>query len=362
MPIPKPKAGESRTQFMSRCLGDSTMVDEYNNDQRMAICATAYEDSKGDDEKARVRRDVYTTEEEALERASEIGCSGTHSHTEDGRTVYMPCASHDAYIAAEGRDVSGYHEDEDDDKKKPKKKPMKKEDCSCDELKDYETVVEIAAELKMGHEDDEKEEGVFEGYGSVFNNTDLGNDVIKKGAFQKSLRKKGPKGIKMLYQHKSDMPIGVFEKISEDEKGLYVKGKLALQTQAGREAYELMKMGALSGLSIGFRTNEKGYHYDKRTRKRIIEDVELMEVSLVTFPMNPRAQVDMVKSEDITIREWENGMRDAFNLSRSDAKVAAKAVHHVFEEKRADEMSDDFSDNAELVEAIKNLTKTLKSI
>ena len=357
MPIPKPRKDESRQRFMSRCLGDSTMIDEYDSTQRMAICSKEYEDSKGnDDEKARVRRDVYTTQAEAEERAKEIGCSGFHSHEEDGTTVFMPCSSHDAYIAAEGRDVAGYHDDEDD-----KKKPKKKSDCGCEEVKDYETFIEIAAELKMG-EEDEKEEGVFEGYGSVFDNTDLGNDVIRKGAFQKSLRRKGPKGIKLLYQHKSDMPIGVFEKISEDEKGLYVKGQLALQTQAGREAYELMKMGALSGLSIGFRTNEKGYHYDKRTKKRIIEDVELMEVSLVTFPMNPKAQVDMVKSEDITIREWENGMRDAFNLSRSEAKVAAKAVHHVFEEKRADEMSDDFSDNAELVEAIKNLTKTLKSI
>ena len=211
----------------------------------------------------------------------------------------------------------------------------------------------------MGHEEDEKEEGIFEGYGSVFDNADLGNDVIRKGAFTKSLRRTGPKGIKLLYQHKSDMPIGVFEKISEDEKGLYVKGQLALQTQAGKEAYELLKMGALSGLSIGFRTNEKGYHYDKRTKKRIIEDVELMEVSLVTFPMNPKAQVDMVKSEDITIREWENGLRDAFNLSRSDSKVAAKAVHHAFEEKKANEMLVSETDNAELVNTIKHLIKTI---
>ena len=87
-----------------------------------------------------------------------------------------------------------------------------------------------------------------------------------------------------------------------------------------------------------------------------------MEVSLVTFPMNPKAQVDVVKSEDISIREWENGMRDAFNLSRSEAKVAAKAVHQVFEEKRADEMSGTQDTDTELVDAIKNLTKTLKSI
>lgn len=335
---------------MQQSEGDSTM--DLSKEQDMAICSTEHIDFKGnDDEKARVRRDVFTTQEEAEERAKEIGCSGFHSHDEDGNTVFMPCKTHDEYIELEGRDVAGYHDD-DDDKKKPKKKDIDS---------DYETVVEVQAELKMTTDNDE-EEGIFEGYGSVFDNADLGNDIIRKGAFAKSLRRKGPKGIKLLYQHKSDMPIGVFEKISEDSKGLFVKGKLALQTQAGREAYELMKMGALSGLSIGFRTNEKGYHYDKRSKKRIIEDVELMEVSLVTFPMNPKAQVDMVKSEDITIREWENGMRDAFNLSRSEAKVAAKAVHHAFEEKRSDEMSENLSDSAELVDAIRNLTKTLKSI
>ena len=350
MPIPKPQSGESRKRFMSRCLGDSTMIDEYDSNQRMAVCATAYEDSKQEDNKEEIRRDVFSTQQEAEDRAKEIGCSGFHSHEEDGKTVFMPCASHDAYIATEGRDVSGYHDDDDD-----KKKPKKKDDCSCNETKDYETQIQFKADIKMPMDDEEKEEGVFEGYGSVFNNTDLGNDIIKKGAFEKSLRKKGPKGVKMLYQHKSDMPIGVYEKIMEDEKGLYVKGKLALGTQAGKEAYELMKMGALSGLSIGFRTNEKGYHYDKRTRKRIIEEVELMEVSLVTFPMNPKAQVDMVKSEDITIREWENGMRDAFNLSRSEAKVAAKAVHEVFVQR-------DVEEDTELVDAIKNLTQTLKTL
>ena len=355
MPIPKPKGGESRERFLNRCMGDRTMTDEYNPDQRYAVCANAYDDSKGNDQaKREVRDDVFTTEAEAEARAEEIGCSGTHQHTEDGMTVYMPCASHDAYIAAEGRDVSGYHDEDDDDKKKPKK-PKKKEDCSCQETKDFETQIQFKADLKMGHEDEEKDEGIFEGYGSIFNNTDLGNDIIRKGAFEKSLKKKGPKGVKMLYQHKSDMPIGVYEEIREDEKGLYVKGKLALGTQAGKEAFELMKMGALSGLSIGFRTNEKGYHYDKRTRKRIIEEVELMEVSLVTFPMNPKAQVDMVKSEDITIREWENGMRDAFNLSRSEAKVAAKAVHEVF-------LQRDVEEGTELVDAIKNLTQTLKTL
>ena len=120
-------------------------------------------------------------------------------------------------------------------------------------------------------------------------------------------------------------------------------------------------MGALDGLSIGFRVNPDEVSYDKRSRKRIIKEVELMEVSLVTFPMNPKAKVRSVKGEEVSIREWENGMREAFSLSRSDAKVAAKAVHEVFEAKDTSEKLDVVEANAELVDALKNLTLTLKN-
>ena len=216
--------------------------------------------------------------------------------------------------------------------------------------------VEVKSELKLyDDEDDEnKEFGLFEGYGSVFGNKDLGNDVIQQGAFTKSLRKRKNKGVKLLYQHKSDMPIGVFDEVREDDHGLVVKGRLALKTQAGAEAYELLKMGALDGLSIGFRVNPEEVTYDKRNNKRIIKEVDLMEVSLVTFPMNPQATVRSVKGEQYSIREWENGLRDAFNLSRSEAKVAAKAVTKCFDQREVDE-------SAEVVDAIKNLILTLKS-
>ena len=150
------------------------------------------------------------------------------------------------------------------------------------------------------------------------------------------------------------MPIGVFDEIKEDEHGLVVKGRLALKTQAGAEAYELLKMGALDGLSIGFRVNPQEVSYDKRANKRIIKEVDLMEVSLVTFPMNPQATVRSVKGEQYSIREWENGLRDAFSLSRSEAKVAAKAVTKCFDQREVDE-------SAELVDAIKELTLTLKT-
>ena len=178
--------------------------------------------------------------------------------------------------------------------------------------------------------------------------------MLEAGAFTKSLKRRKPQNVKLLYQHKSDMPIGVFDEIKEDNHGLVVKGRLALKTQAGAEAYELLKMGALDGLSIGFKVNPKEVSYDKRGNKRIIKEVDLMEVSLVTFPMNPQATVRSVKGEEISIREWENGMRDAFSLSRSEAKMAAKAVTDAFGQR-------DVDTNVELVDAIKNLTLTLKS-
>jgi len=122
-------------------------------------------------------------------------------------------------------------------------------------------------------------------------------------------------------------------------------------------------MGALDGMSIGFRADPKTITYDKRSKKRMIGEVDLMEISLVTFPMNPKATVMSVKGEAVSIREWENGMRDAFNLSRSEAKMAAKAVHHAFESKSSSEMlrEKEEKEQKELVDAIKTLTLTLKT-
>ena len=229
------------------------------------------------------------------------------------------------------------------------------EDISEDAKEMIKDFIEVKSELKAYHDEEEsKEYGLFEGYGSVFGNKDLGNDVIEKGAFAKSIKRRTNKGVKLLYQHKSDMPIGVFDEIREDDHGLVVKGRLALKTQAGAEAYELLKMGALDGLSIGFRVNPSEVSYDKRNNKRIIKEVDLMEVSLVTFPMNPQATVRSVKGEQYSIREWEKGLRDAFNLSRSESKVAAKAVTDCFGQREVDS-------SQELVDAIKNLTLTLKS-
>jgi len=297
--------------------------------------------------KQEIRKDVFDNPAEATARAKQIGCSGIHSHDEDGNKVFMPCSTHEEYTQLTGDEVSGY-----------KPKPKKDSDEILDNLAELKDILEVKSDLEIikGYDDEEedKEYGRFEGYGSVFGNKDLGNDVIEKGAFTKSIRKRKAKGVKLLYQHKSDMPIGVFDEIKEDDHGLVVKGRLALKTQAGAEAYELLKMGALDGLSIGFRVNPSEVSYDKRANKRIIKEVDLMEVSLVTFPMNPQATVMSVKGEQYSIREWENGLRDAFSLSRSEAKVAAKAVTKCFDQREVDE-------SAELVDAIKELTLTLKT-
>lgn len=286
------------------------MASEYtDSDQRLAVCTSEYDSNKEDS----------TQNDEKHIRAVE--------------------ETDDSYIIEFG-------------KSKPDSEETVEETASKEEEKES---IEIKSSIKAYHDEDEdKDYGTFEGYGSVFGNKDLGNDVIERGAFLKSLKRRKPQNVKLLYQHKSDMPIGVFDEIREDDHGLVVKGRLALKTQAGAEAYELLKMGALDGLSIGFRVNPKEVSYDKRGNKRIIKEVDLMEVSLVTFPMNPQATVRSVKGEDISIREWENGMRDAFSLSRSEAKMAAKAVTDAFGQREVDT-------NAELVDAIKNLTLTLKS-
>ena len=297
--------------------------------------------------KEEIRTDVFTTESEAEERAEEIGCVGTHSHDDNGNMVFMPCRTHAEYVERVGRDISyGKPNDEDE------------EEMSEKQYLNFKTNLEF----KSYHDDDDDEEkGYFEGYASVFGNRDLGNDVIAKGAFIKSLRRTGAKNVKLLYQHKTDMPIGVFDSIKEDDHGLFVRGRLALKTERGRDAYELMKMGALDGMSIGFRANPKAVHYDKRSKKRTIGEVELMEISLVTFPMNPRAKVTQVKAEEISIREWENGLRDAFHLSRSEAKVAAKAVHQSFLDIKSSAMLEEIDSGDDLVESIKHLTTIFQS-
>ena len=172
--------------------------------------------------------------------------------------------------------------------------------------------LEFSFELKSIEED-----GTFTGYGSVFGVKDSYDDIVEPGAFVESLNVRKPA---LLWQHRSGEPIGVYTEIKEDNIGLYMVGKLALKTQRGAEAYELMKMGAVSGLSIGFQTREDSY--DKVTGIRTLKKVDLWEVSLVTFPANDSARVQRVKTfeEMKSINEIEDCLRDA-GFSRTEAKA-----------------------------------------
>jgi hypothetical protein len=140
------------------------------------------------------------------------------------------------------------------------------------------------------------DDGHFSGYASVFDVVDGDYDVVVKGAFAESLasweaRKALPA---LLWQHRQSEPIGVYTKMVEDSVGLYVEGRLALKTARGAEAHELMKMGAVSGLSIGFVSRDDSY--DRVTSVRTLKKVDLWEVSVVTFPANDAARVNGVKA------------------------------------------------------------------
>ena len=131
---------------------------------------------------------------------------------------------------------------------------------------------------------------VIEGYASFFGACDQGGDIVEPGAYAASLGALAAKGgrVKMLWQHDPAQPIGVWDEVREDARGLYVKGRILLDVEKGREAAALVGAGAIDGLSIGYRT--------KRAVKdaqghRVLHELELWEVSLVTFPMLPEARV-----------------------------------------------------------------------
>lgn len=131
---------------------------------------------------------------------------------------------------------------------------------------------------------------VIEGYASLFGKRDQGNDVVMGGAYGASLARLAAAGrrVKMLWQHNPTQPIGVWDEVREDATGLWVKGRILGDVEKGREAVALLAAGAIDGLSIGYRTVKS-----ERDGKgqRLLTELELWEVSLVTFPMLPEARV-----------------------------------------------------------------------
>ena len=187
----------------------------------------------------------------------------------------------------------------------------------------------------------------FEGYGSVFGVMDAYGDIVEPGAFTETLQKSHQSGVMpaMLWQHNAASPIGVWTAMHEDEYGLHVIGELA-DTTLGNEAYTLMKMGALSGLSIGYSVVRD--EYDRKRDARLLKQINLWEVSPVTFPANSDARVDSVKNADGGYRGLERILRDA-GFSRSQSKLIASRGLGALREAEANEITLSDEDVAALV-------------
>lgn len=137
------------------------------------------------------------------------------------------------------------------------------------------------------------EAGAFSGYASLFGVVDSGGDMVMAGAFARSLIKRGASGVKMLWQHQAAEPIGLWASIVEDSRGLKVEGRLDLSVARAREAASLMRKGAIDGLSIGFRTLRATT--EKSSGVRRLHEIDLWEISVVTFPMLSQARIGAVK-------------------------------------------------------------------
>ncbi|NUB42971.1 HK97 family phage prohead protease [Fertoebacter nigrum] len=151
---------------------------------------------------------------------------------------------------------------------------------------------------------------VVAGYASLFGRRDQGGDVVRAGAYAASLAglAKAGRRVKMLWQHDPGQPIGVWDEVREDATGLYVKGRILTEVERGREAVALLAAGAIDGLSIGYRTVRAERD---SAGARVLAEVELWEVSLVTFPMLPEARVQAKAEAEFVWRDLAQIFEDA---------------------------------------------------
>lgn len=188
--------------------------------------------------------------------------------------------------------------------------------------------------------------GSIEGYGAVFGNLDTYGDIILRGAFSSTL---GTRKVKMLWQHDTSQPIGVWDEMREDDRGLFVRGRIIAGVEKGREAIALMEAGAIEGLSIGYKTTDADY----QDGNRILKGIDLWETSIVTFPANEMAGASLKSIE--TERDLERALIE-MGLSRQKAKAIATAGKGYLDLRDAGEGNPDENlRDAGAVEALKQL-------
>lgn len=204
------------------------------------------------------------------------------------------------------------------------------------------------------------EKGTFEGYGSIFGNVDSYLDICVKGCFTRSLAEHKAAGTMpaMLWQHDSTQPIGVWTAIEEDDNGLRVEGKLA-DTTLGTDVAKLLKMGALKGLSIGYCTRKASF--DEKTGVRSLLDVDLFEISPVTFPANDMANIDAVKTAIESPTEFERLLRDA-GFSRTQAKALMAGGYKALRDPRDADGSDGRQEEPDRAAQAQALVETIQKL
>lgn len=200
-------------------------------------------------------------------------------------------------------------------------------------------------------------DGSFEGYAAVFESVDNGLDVISRGAFAKSLG--SGRKVKMLWQHNPDDVIGVWDEIREDERGLYVKGRLLADVKKGAEALTLLRAGAIDSMSIGYRAVQATKEGAGNVRRLV--EVDLFEISCVTFPMNELATVTDVKSI-LTEREFERFLRDAGYSRKEATAITLHGFKGLADQRDAVEDEPVIEGLSDLMTQLRQLQETLKNV
>lgn len=362
--MPSPGPTENEDEFISRCMSDEEAMSDFpDEDQRYAVCISNWE-GKADgfspnEAMAREATRGLEWRDEFNRGGTEIGVARARD-IKNRRNLSLDTVKRmKSYFARHEVDKQGegFSPGEDgypsagriawalwggDPGKSWANNIVDREDS-----KSMEPIQHKAVALTLKREPDQ--DGVFEGYASVFGVVDQGMDVVERGAFRKSL---GSRKVKMLWQHDMSQPIGVWDDIYEDERGLFVRGRLLKEVEKGREAMALLRAGAIDSMSIGYRTMEAIPEGDGRVRK--LMEVDLFEISLVTFPMLPDAKVTNVKSIT-TERDFERFLRDA-GYSR---KEAVALTLHGF---KALQRQRDAGDEEAVIEGVDALLQSLSKL
>ena len=177
--------------------------------------------------------------------------------------------------------------------------------------------------------------GVFVGYASLFGRRDQFGDIVMPGAFAASLKRRSSSDIRMLFQHDPAEPVGSWLELRENDRGLYVEGRLDGNVQRGREIMSLLESKGLDGLSIGFRTVTA--RRDRASGARLLQQIDLWEISLVTFPMLEGARVSQTKWRVLDAAEQAfqprsgNFITGASPLTQSSKALRGEALPHPVE-------------------------------